>query len=189
MRETAEIVPGPLMAQLAACRQTAGIALLREPVVWELSGAPGDLARCAAVPLPWDWWLARSSQGALTLGDRRLGRAIATARAACPDVAIQDRTGAWSALVVAGPLAADVCQAAVGWPFFATDAPEQRVLVVDRPAAQRAFHLALVAARKTGAVAIEPRALAIYRAAGRVAASQPSIRNNDQFDLTGVRAQ
>ena len=175
MAEPADVVLGPVMAQLAACRHAVGIALLNDPVAWELRGTPANLARCAAVTAPWDWRLAVSPHRAVALGAARLAFAMARLRATEPDVVISDRGGAWSVLVFTGPAAVDVCSKVARSSVRAAREADEWVALVDQTVARIAFHAALAAGRGAGAVAIDARALAIHRAARRIAAGQPPV--------------
>jgi hypothetical protein len=174
MRETAHV-----MGQLAACRRTAGIALMRRPALVELRGDPNALA-AAAAGVTGGWWMALGPRRALLLADRD-GPAGSEAllddlAASAPDVAVEDRSAAYGCVVLAGPLASRLVispAARLAQPLLiAGDGDDHCLLVVDSDRAEDAWHVLLDAGRADGAIAVAVTTARLYRAGRRTATAQ-----------------
>jgi hypothetical protein len=190
-----------VMAQLAACRRSVGIALAPCPRLVELRGHPADLSAIAAqligrrptagqtARIGCGWWRSSTPSRAQLLADEghqaafdTLLRQLAAARL---DVAVSDLSGAHAALILAGPLAARLaaCPAArLAQPLMVVcDGDDYRLLVVARERAADSRHVLLEAGRAAGAVAVGTRATELHRAARRIRTAQHAPTTSELF--------
>ena len=107
-----------VMAQLAACRRAAGLALVPEPALFELRGPAAELSVIArqltgrrpaagtCVRMRHGWWRTEAAGRALVLADGpELEPRLEDVVASRPDVALSDLSAAHTGLVLVGPLA------------------------------------------------------------------------------------
>jgi hypothetical protein len=178
-----------VMAQLAACRRAAGLALVPEPALFELRGPAWELGVIAqrltgrrpaagtCVRMRHGWWRTEASGRALVLADGpELEPRLEDVVASRPDVALSDLSAAHAGLVLVGPLAGRLAAspaARLARPVIAAcDGNDYWLLVLPQDRAGDARHVLLAAGRADGAVVVGVRATELHRAARRIRVAQ-----------------
>jgi hypothetical protein len=177
-----------VMAQVAACRRTVGVALVPAVGVFELRGPASELTVVArqltgrrpvtgcCVRMRGGWWRTETPGRARILADagdlpevEALLERLVVSRL---DVALSDLSAAHAALILAGPLAGRLAAspaARLAQPLMAVcDGDDYHVLVVGLERAGDTRHVLLEAGRADGAVAVGARATELHRAARRI---------------------
>ena len=183
---------GHLMAQIAACRRSVGLALAWQSGVFELRGGPAELVATAAalgctrsparesIPTHWGWWRLQASCRALVIADparvpelRQLLECVVGPRL---DVALTDLCGEYAGVALAGPLAARLAASRairLAEPVVTVcDGYDYWLLLVPRGRARDTHRALLEAGRVDGAIAVDTQVTALHRAARRILVTQ-----------------
>ncbi len=200
---------GHVMAQVAACQRSVGLALARQAGVFELRGRPADLVATAAAlgcthspareshPTEWGWWRTQTSFRALVIAApprlselRRLLERVVVPRL---DVTVTDLSRQYAGLVLAGPRAARLATSPparlAASVVTVCDGQDYWLILTARERARDTHRALLEIGRVDGAVAVGAQATALHRAAHRVLITQrTSPKPISDMTRTGERS-